>query len=218
MAKVLNPLNSSEARGRVGGLVYNTWRGIRTVKTHTDPAHQSDPLRQAHKLVVQEQAQRWKTLSDVERADWNAYADAHPDIDWTGRPVRLAGFHMFVRLQTHVVDMLGYFTSEIPDAPCDLMLEDFANSLVGSDVELTWDTSHPDPGWEHYLQIMRTHPLSAGRQPTLHDAYLLAWRAYNFGGYSDEGLPAGTYTYFARPFWTNGTHGAWLSTRATVPP
>ena len=34
MAKVINPLLSVEARGRMGGIVYNTWHGISYAKAH----------------------------------------------------------------------------------------------------------------------------------------------------------------------------------------
>lgn len=38
MAKVTLPLMSAEARGKVGGLIYNTWRGNSTVKIKKAPA------------------------------------------------------------------------------------------------------------------------------------------------------------------------------------
>lgn len=215
MAKVLNPLNSSEARGRVGGLVYNTWRGIRTVKTHTDPAHQDDPKRQAHKNVVQAAGLRWQTLTDLQRAAWHHYANEHPDLDWTGRPLRLAGFHWYVRIQVRMIDAGWDYIDDPPSDFCRLTINVFTAEQVGNLVRLVWDLPITDPLDEYQIAFFRTKPLSPGRNPTLHDAYYLQYALYAWGTIDDEGPAPGTYTYWARPIRINGTVATWLKARVT---
>lgn len=211
MAKVLNPLNSSEARGRVGGLVYNTWRGIRTVKTHTDPGHQSDPKRQAHKAIVQWYGQRWSTITQAQRDAWDNFADLHPDIDWTGRPVRLAGYHWYVRIQTRCEDIGAGLDDWPPTLPCAFWILNLRATVVGTMIHILWDLPDCPEPTEHTVQIWITHAHSPGRHATIHDIYKHGYALYLALEYDIEDLPQGYYTVFARPFRNNGMVGVWAS-------
>jgi hypothetical protein len=209
MAKVMNPLQSSEARGRVGGLVYNTWRGIRTVKSHTAPGHQSDPLRQAHKLKVQTTAARWRTLSDDQRADWNHYADEHPQIDWTGRPVRIAGFHWYVRTQVALLDIDLTYT----DTPPLKQERDIIHRLVVVPyldyISLTWTKPLGVEQGMSIAQVWRTAAHSPGRTMTIRDARWQSNWPYDYADADDKPPATGYYTYFVRAVSIEGLAGPW---------
>lgn len=209
MAKVLNPLNSSEARGRVGGLVYNTWRGIRTVKTHTDPGHQDDPLRHAHFEKIRDAGKRWATIGDDLRASWNHFANAHPQIDWTGRPVRLAGFHWYVRIQVTLQDIQQAYNDTPPTEPCTCTPLALAIESIYPSLYLSWTIDPLVPVNTYDVQCFLTRPHSAGRHPTLHDAYLYDYTFYETGYAWVGPLPLGIYTVFARPIHWNGMIGNW---------
>ena len=45
MPKVFRPLFSDQARGGFQGVVFNTWRGINTVKKNTSPSENSTDRR-----------------------------------------------------------------------------------------------------------------------------------------------------------------------------
>jgi hypothetical protein len=209
MAKVLNPLNSSEARGRVGGLIYNTWRGIRTVKSHTDPAHQSDPKRQAHKNIVQAAGQRWRTITPAQRSAWDHFANQHPDIDWTGRPVRLAGFHWYVRIQVRLHDIsLGYI-DDPPQGPCLLRTKQFNLETTGYTIRAQDFYYDPPESDGHRIQFWISRPHSIGRKITIHDIYYHGWEMADAGAYYFEDLTIGYYTVFAREIRENGMIATW---------
>jgi hypothetical protein len=213
MAKVTNPLNSTEARGRVGGLVYNTWRGLHTVKTHTPPGHQDDPKRQAHKAIVTAAGQRWQTLTQDQRDAWNHFAGTHPDLDWTGKPLRLAGYHWYVRIQTRRQDHdQGYDdnppTIVVPWMPINIHDEPFEDEII-----VQWDTQDGFPELELYVDVFAAGPHSAGRNATLHDATRVGYTRYEFAAFGSAGHPAGWYTLFLRCIHVAGLTGPWQSIR-----
>lgn len=210
MAKVLNPLNSSEARGRVGGLVYNTWRGHRTVKTHTNPTNQGIGLRGAQFAIIVAAGKRWKGISASQRAAWETYAVLHPDPDWTGQPKRIAGYHWFVRCNVNTYRAFLSWTDDPPPNPCLLDLVTLTPEMDYSDVKLTWTlaTALSDP--PYILQIWRTKPLSAGINPTLHDAYFLGHQNALLYEYYDLGPQPGSYTYWARIIHYTGAVSTYL--------
>jgi hypothetical protein len=217
MAKVLNPLNSTEARGRVGGLVYNTWRGIRYVKTHTQPGHQSDPKRQAHKLIVQEAGLRWQTLSDAQRAAWTHYANTHTDIDWTGSPKRIAGYHWYVRIQTRRQDVGEGYDDTPPSITCRWKHSGLAAGWWVDHIDLYWDLLDPSSPFQLYTDIWLAGPHSAGRNPTIHDATRNAIQNQDEREYYIYDLTQGWYTIFVRIICANGITAPWLSLRCEVP-
>jgi hypothetical protein len=209
VAKVLDPLHSVEARGRVGGLVYNTWRGIRTVKSHTDPTHQDDPKRHAHFLKIRDAGKRWGTLDPSQRAAWGDFSNEHLDIDWTGKPVHLAGYHWYVRVQVHLKDLnLDY----VDDPPVDLCLWTPGPISIDSELPLVW-LMYPSPlppsQYDTYMQVFSAGPHPPGRKMSLHDATLQDFNdAYE--GFSSLYYPdPGYYTWFLRPVRFSGMVGTW---------
>lgn len=115
MAKVIGPLHSTEARGVIGGLIYNTWRGIRTVKRMTSPAQPRTLLALDIRAKMITLVRAWQTLSATAQDDWNDYADAHTLIDWTGVAKRITGANWYVGLNARLVKH-GFVKSDIPPA------------------------------------------------------------------------------------------------------
>jgi hypothetical protein len=104
MAKVTAPLFSAEARGRVGGIVFNTWRGLSTVKVKRAPAQPRTARQLIVRAYLKQLAQAWAAVSDTNRALWNAYAVAHPSTDGMGAPVRKTGLDWYVGLGCRLLD------------------------------------------------------------------------------------------------------------------
>jgi hypothetical protein len=218
MAKVLNPLNSTEARGRVGGLVYNTWRGIRTVKTHTQPQHQDDPKRQAHKLIVQEAGIRWSSITTEQRTAWDHFASLHPNIDWTGAKIRLAGYHWYVRIQTTLIDTGNLYIDDPPTELHSWFPSDLTAASPAGDIVIEWTGSGLPLADRHYLDVWWTKPLSAGRHPSIHEATRHGYCSGEDNTYIIQSAPTGYYTLFLRTICVSGLRGTWHRFPVYVPP
>jgi len=118
MAKVLNPLMSNEARGKMNGLIYNTWRGICTVKTFKAPTKAKTAAQLAIMALMTTISKAWALLSDAQRAAWATYADNHLKTDWTGNPVRVTGANAFSGCSM-LASLAGGVATTIDDPPVD---------------------------------------------------------------------------------------------------
>jgi hypothetical protein len=212
MAKVMNPLMSSEARGRVGGHVYNTWRGIHTVKTQTAPDHEDDPKRQAHKAIVQAVGISWQSIEPEQRAAWNHFANEHPDIDWTGTPKRLAGYHWYVRCNTRRQDIGLMIWPDPPEIPNNAYYFYWNSDGLPGEIDSDWVEANLDPEMSYFADIWMTKPLSAGRSPTIHDAYRNGITSIEDEAWVITGLAPGYYTLFYRILDARGLASPWLKT------
>ena len=196
MAKCKNPLMSQEARGGISGYVYNTWRGISYVKSNTSPTGQGTPLRLLAQARLATIAKLWATATDAQRADWAAYALAHPVSDWTGNPLRLTAANWFTGCNVQLA-ILG--VAPILDAPVvgpPPAASGFTLATLAGNLQSTW-TSPTDE--HHTLKIFLAGPLSPGVAARREQAKFLI----NFDG--DTAQPGvllmapapGRYTAFA---------------------
>lgn len=211
MPKVKNPLLSMEARGGIAGLVYNTWRGINTVKTNTSPTGQGTVKRLAAQALMIQASQLWKALDDAERDAWRQYAIDHPVADWTGSPKRLTGQNWFVgctvqllRVGNPSVDTPPVVAA--PDAVVGLSL-----SQAGADLKVSWTTPvAAGPNVEFWL----VGPLSSGVAAKLEQAkFDSSTGSATAQPFTLLVAPAiGRYTCFARVVDVdNGLVSTWVS-------
>lgn len=172
MAKVVNPLLSTEARGKLGGVVYNTWRGIRYAKTHTPPSNQGTPLRQQAKQRVINAAQRWRTITPAQRLEWNQYANEHLLDDWTGSPKRIAGYHWYVKINT-IVQYIGEPYQDDPPPPIQIERpESWILSQEGPNIVAMWVWPAEGNPEDWYVQWWTSRPQSPGIGPRTPDLYI----------------------------------------------
>jgi hypothetical protein len=214
MAKCMNPAFSSETRGRVGGIVYNTWRGARTVKVKTAPAQP----RTARQLVIRAFcttiARRWAILTAPQREGWTTYANAHPGSDWTGSPKRATGLNWFVQLSVRLLDMAKAVvdTAPITVAPPNVI----ALVCTGGSGQISCAFT-PAGGTTTTIDLWTHGPRSAGVISTIVKA---KHRLYAPGETSPAvipTLPAGLYTVYARNVdEVTGLASQWVSATATV--
>jgi len=159
MPKVKNPLMSQEARGGIGGFVYNTWRGINYVKTNTSPTGQGTALRLAAQSLMTQVSKLWAGITDIQRAAWSQYGTDHPVTDWTGSPKRLTGMNWFCKCNI-LLKKLGLSTisaaptDAAPSPPVGLNLT-YATSAIWS----TWSAPATD---SQVLMFFATPSQSAG--------------------------------------------------------
>lgn len=170
MVKVTNPLNSSEARGAIGGLVYGTWRGIHYVRTRVTPANQSTPRRLALRALSAQCTHAWQLLSDADRRHWINYANSNCRPDWTGKSRRISGFNWFLKCNVLRLDIGSTIVSTPPvlknTSPCFSLL----STPSGSTLDVTWTLPPGCPAADYQLDLWLTKPLSAGRNPKIQDA------------------------------------------------
>lgn len=216
MPKVKNPLFSQEARGGVAGLVYNTWRGINTVKTNTSPTGQGTVKRLAAQAKISAVSKLWATLTDVQRAAWSQYATDHPVTDWTGSPKRLTGMNWFVMCNINLelvgsANVLNAPTIAAPDPTTG-----FAMASATHNLQCTWTTPTAATA---YIVLFVAGPLSAGRTAKLENAKLSgAFAASTTPPHIIAATPAvGRYTGFAKVIdTTTGLASTWQSSLIDV--
>lgn len=197
MAKVINPLLSVEARGRMAGLVYNTWHGISYVKAHSGPNQPNSAKQLAARSRLTTVGALWRGLTQANRDAWGVYADAHPESDWTGNPLRLTGQNWFVRC-TVQLNRIGIAAVDTPPAAAAPdAITGMSLAVPVADLQLSWTT--PVAGVNH-IDIWLLGPLSTGVDPKFEHATFEATHATDVGQPLTilGAVPAGRWRCWAR--------------------
>lgn len=207
MAKVTDPLRSSEARGKVGALSYNTYRGRHTVKTCGIPTGQQTAARIEARRKLIYWSQRWQLLSADQRRAWTEYGNAHPLPDWTGQPRRRTGHQAYVGLSVNQ-DRCGVEPTGDPPSiifPAPLSVFSALYDGVADQIDFTIQPFPSDPNL--LVDIWRAGPHSAGRYPSIKESgYLMTVQAMpaspmSFGMTSFANVASG-----GAAAWTNPLH------------
>lgn len=209
MAKLMNPLMASEARGRVGGTVYNTWRGTRYAKQQTAPAQPRSSRQLQIRAWCTYLVRLWQTIGAANIVLWNNYAVAHPEIDWTNSPKRITGLNWFVRCNLRLLDLTKTVITAPPTSPAPGALTTFNAADGADDIVLTWDAT---ADWGDYVDIFIHGPHSAGVQAKIQSAKHNSYAQGPSGTATIAGVPAGSYTIWARiTYQDTGLSSPWVS-------
>lgn len=159
MPKVFRPLFSDQARGGFQGVVFNTWRGINTVKKNTAPSNQQTTARILARTRLINASKAWQELTETQRDGWRTFANEHTELDWTGAMLKKTGFDWFVSCYVNSIRCGGSGvttapTSGAPSAPSDLELT-ATNGAITASYTLTSQSNYA-------LQIWATDPMSKG--------------------------------------------------------
>lgn len=214
MAKVTMPLMSAEARGKVSGIIYNTWRGNSTVKIKKAPAQP----RTARQLIIRAFAttcaRAWALLTQLQRDGWTAYATAHPDVDWTNTPKRLTGLNFYLRCSTRLLDMAKAVVATAPVVTAPANVTALVATGGSGQISCAFTVY---AGTDVSIDIWTHGPKSAGALGSLVKA---KHRSYGPGETTPlvvTGLSPGLYQVYARAISeVNGLASAWVTTTATV--
>jgi len=195
MAKVVSPLQSTEARGRVAGLIYNTWRGLNTVKSFKSP---SQP-RSSRQLLIRAYAvtcsRAWAALTAANQAAWIAYATAHPETDWSASAKRLTGHNWYVRLSVRLLDMAK---SVVVTPPAVAAFASVAGLVLTPGAGQISCAFTAFAGTATTVDWWIQGPISAGRLPKIERAKHKAYTPGETTPYVITGLTPGTNAVFAR--------------------
>jgi hypothetical protein len=214
MAKCIGPLHSSEARGRMGGLVYNTWRGLNVVKATTAPCQPRSQKQLAVRATGVAVGRAWGAKTEASRADWNSYAAVHLETDGMGSPKRLSGMNWWLRLAARMT-FFGLVPAAGPPAgaaPASPLLFSAANG-AGSSV-VTWTSPG---GTATLMEIYMQGPHSAGRAGKLANARYRVHLAAEGATVTITPLSAGVYSFWGRyATEADGQVSPWVTDDATV--
>jgi hypothetical protein len=204
VALVTWPLSSGEARGRVGDLVYNTWRGKSYVKAHKHyQTGLSDPQKAVQAITAQATI-TWQGFSQATRDVWDAYAATHLIHHWSGTPKRLSGYNWFVRCRFNQIQGIGYLSDLTPPPGLDLVLLDPFLEAYSLNIDVYWtpQTSEIDLSW--WVNIWLEGPHSPAVTPSIKRAHNELWISESITPASIPVLEAGYYTVHLRPVHRSG--------------
>lgn len=214
MATVLAPLMAAEARGKVGGLVYNTWRGVRYVKIKTAPAQPRSQRQLDIRAFAIGLARLWQTIGSTAQDAWRAYATTHTEINWTNSPVRLTGANWFLRCNTRLLDIPKPAITDPPALPAPQPIGLFVATGAAGQIDLTW-TATAD--WGDYVQVFLQGPHSAGAIGSIVKAKFNSWLQGPSGAGSLTGLQPGVYDVWVRIVYQDtGLASTWVTDQAVV--
>jgi len=214
MAKLMAPLMSTEARGRVSGLVYNSWRGISYAKAAASPAQPRSQRQLQIRAWSTQYVRKWQNLSSVNQQSWTDYANAHPDIDWTGNPKRLTGLNWYVRCCVRLADL---DETPPPTAPTTPPPDPVANVEItpgDNQISVAFDAAG---GTNKTIDVWDSGLRSAGATPRIERARHAAYGPAETSPIEVTGLVTGLHTFWFRILdEDNGLASTWVQADATV--
>lgn len=105
MAKVLNPAGSNEARGSIGGIIFNNHRGSNVVRCKKAPVKSKTINQNKATSLFSDISKSWQLLTNHQREAWNTFANTHRTTDWTGNNKKLSGYNSYCA-HSYVASML----------------------------------------------------------------------------------------------------------------
>jgi hypothetical protein len=217
MAKVTNPLMSNEARGKFAGLVYNTWRGMSTVKVFKAPVKAKTALQLAIMAKMTVISKQWALITAAQRAAWTTYADNHLKTDWTGNPVRTTGANQFSSCAM-LASLAGATPTYLADPPVLPSPISSIATVVGGTRVLSITHTTPTTAIES-IDVRWRAGDSQGRQRAINEVqHSVMFLSNSAATYTlDAAATPGKATVFHRTVGnTTGLAGPWTKHEVTV--
>jgi hypothetical protein len=116
-----------DMRGSIAGTTYARNSYGSYARARTKPVNANTTAQQSIRSLMQQLTTAWnQTLTDTQRGEWNAYANAVNWLNRLGESVQLTGFNMFVRSNLAIVYAGG---TRVDDGPAVLSLPEADESL-----------------------------------------------------------------------------------------
>jgi hypothetical protein len=202
VVKVIGPLHSVEARGRLGANEYGTWRGINYVKGHVDPRPAPTQKQLDQRDVFKALTLQWAELEPGQRELWNSWAAQHSHGDWTGKQVRMSGFNAYLHFNAQAQK---WSLTQVLIPPPDYLFPAISSITKAVDVTFGFYTltvnfaSEPDWGVCQCNQLF-AGPGSYGAIPDFHYAVFLQ---------ASSGTPC-VFSLDRNELQTDGRYGFWM--------
>lgn len=204
MAIVTGPLHSSEARGAVGGLVYNTHRGRAYVKANVTPATQYSAEQIASRAVMVDVIGQWQSITDAQRADWHHFATMHPLPSWTGSDKRISGWNWFAKVNYRLAYMGEGMLDNPPNQITGFIFSGTITRTGPLKFDITWTAASPapDPAWSFWFRKVGPH--STGAHPSIKLAKLTIIGFEQTAEQTFSVATIGAYTVYVTPVSLQG--------------
>jgi hypothetical protein len=171
MAVVTWPLSSGEARGLVGDLIYNTWRGRSYVKAHVHNQTGLSTPQQDIQAIARLVTSHWHDIAQADRDAWAAFAAQHLIHDWTGQPKRLSAYNWYMKLSW----ISEAYFQQLWDTPPTVMPSYLFTNLriqtAPSFAMLLWDAEIPPDFADWVVDAWLEGPHNAGITPSIKRAH-----------------------------------------------
>lgn len=204
MAIVTGPLHSSEARGAVGALVYNSYRGRAYTKARSTPTVEYSDPQIAARAMMHTIYGYWLGLSPADRSHWSDWAEENHLCDWTGQLKRLSSWNWFAKINYLLLNNTSLWNTQPPNPITSYSLSGLISYQRAPMIVFQWTIADPppDPAWFLEFWSVGPHP------PTLHPSVKMAKRVDPAleadGAFSYLYTLPGSYTTYIRPLSTQG--------------
>jgi hypothetical protein len=148
MAKVVGPLHSFEASGKIGPLVFARNRGGAYAKSWYPPVNPKSFLQTEYRRSVWSEAVHlWVNLNQSSRENWYEYAANFFGGAKSYRRNRVNAMHLFLRQQIHFLYLGITEISEPPLSPLPNYFPSFSCYWTSSGLTLSWSPAIPENCW-----------------------------------------------------------------------
>lgn len=198
MAIVIGPLHSSEARGSVGSLTYNTFRGTATVRARYTPAIEKSVEQNKVTAATAACTLVWQAESDLTRSRWSHYANMHLLPSWTGHPKRLSGYNWYVKCNYWGYFLGWYHVHQPPTVPSPPAIDQLIIPNNAGNLHITWTPDPSDPPKEYSNLIYKNGPHLPSVNPGISNASYEYIEADSSGEYWYPDPGVGTMTFWLK--------------------
>ena len=163
MAKVTHGPLISDARCKVGGIIFSRGRGGPYSRAFVVPINPNTNDQQYVRGCFQDMMLRWQTaLTDIQRQGWDSFAHQFPVSNPISGKRPLAGVQAFLRMNQRSYNRTGVWMDDPPvdQAVTHLTWCEINQNQTGPDV-LTI-TASATPQVDEYILVLATVPISAG--------------------------------------------------------
>jgi len=159
MSLVINPLNSDDARGKFGQIVYDRWKNLRTARQYKPPTQANSASQIIIRANLTTLSQAFNQLTDTQRGLWRWYALQNRGYNSIGKIFYPSNQNAFISLNMH---RLLFELSQLDEPPitrprCFIqILSDLSFTYPGEIAVHIEYLGTPDPN--DYIEFYATYP------------------------------------------------------------
>jgi hypothetical protein len=162
MAKLMLP-HGWQLRGSSDGTKFSKGPYGQTLASRKSPKQPRSSFQQSVRANFGNLAQRWRGLTDSERAQWEGAAENFKQSDVFGQSFKYTGFNLFTWINRWRQEINAAITTTppIPSAVTNSLITVADPDATGGTFEITFS---PNVAANHSLIVYATPPLSAGKK------------------------------------------------------
>lgn len=168
MARVHNPLLSTQASGTFSGLTYGTNRGVAVVRRRPDRTRKTIVMLVSNASLFSRAVKGWRQITTAQKEQWQVWASNNPSIGKMGVKFGQNGYNAFFKLTMrkivagHAVTLGGPPVTEMLSTVTAFRVD----PVVGSgSLKVLWTKSSSGAGEVYRWELQRTrYTGSSGRQ------------------------------------------------------